>query len=130
DFLVCSAYKFYGPHVGVLYARGDVLLALDVPKLDPAPNDIPERVETGTQNHEGIVGSGAAIEFLASLAPGATRRERLVTALTGLHARGARLFAHLWEQLGRIDGVRCFGPPPNRPRTPTLAFVIENYSTS
>ena len=68
DLLACSAYKFYGPHVGVLYGRHDLLASLDVPKLQPAPDTAPERLETGTQNHEGIVGAGAAVEFLASLA--------------------------------------------------------------
>ena len=68
DFLACSAYKFYGPHVGVLYGKHDLLAHLDVPKLRPAPDTAPERLETGTQNHEGIVGAAAAVEFLASLA--------------------------------------------------------------
>src|SRR5262245_36281419 len=54
DFLVCSAYKFYGPHIGVLYGIADLLQRLDVPKLEPAPDEAPERLETGTQNHEGI----------------------------------------------------------------------------
>ena len=124
DFLACSPYKFYGPHTGVLYARADVMAALDVPKLDPAPDTIPDRVETGTQNHEGIVGAGAAVEFLASLAPGATRRERLVRTMSGLHARGDALLSQLWGGLTAIPGVRCYGPPPGRPRTPTVSFVV------
>ncbi len=74
DFLACSAYKFYGPHVGVLYGRRDRLESLDVPKLEPAPESTPERLETGTQNHEGIVGAAAAVDYLASLADDATRR--------------------------------------------------------
>src|SRR5262249_44651745 len=65
DFLACSAYKFYGPHVGVLYGKRDLLQSLDVPKLRPAPDTAPERLETGTQNHEGIVGAAAAVDFLA-----------------------------------------------------------------
>ena len=68
DFLVCSAYKFYGPHLGVLFGRRERLEALDVPKLQPASDGAPERVETGTQNHEGIVGAAAAVDYLASLA--------------------------------------------------------------
>jgi cysteine desulfurase family protein (TIGR01976 family) len=124
DFLACSPYKFYGPHAGVLYARADVMAALDVPKLDPASNEIPERVETGTQNHEGIVGSGAAVEFLASLVPAGSRRERLVRAMSELHARGDALFARLWNGLTAIDGVRCYGPAPGRPRTPTVSFTV------
>jgi cysteine desulfurase family protein (TIGR01976 family) len=130
DFLACSPYKFYGPHTGVLYARADVMAALDVPKLDPAPNTIPDRVETGTQNHEGIVGAGAAVDFLASLAPGATRRERLVRTMSGLHARGDALVARLWGGLTAIPGVRCYGPPPGRPRTPTVSFVVAGAPSS
>jgi selenocysteine lyase/cysteine desulfurase len=68
DFLACSAYKFYGPHVGVLYGKKARIEALDVPKLLPSPNEAPERLETGTQNHEGIVGAAAAVDFLAGLA--------------------------------------------------------------
>ena len=130
DFLVCSPYKFYGPHAGVLYSRAEVMAKLDVPKLDPASNEIPYRLETGTQNHEGIVGSGAAVEFLASLAEGNTRRERLVRAMSGLHARGEELFARLWEGLSNIKGVRCFGPPPGRPRTPTVSFAVDGVPSA
>ena len=57
DFLACSAYKFYGPHIGILYGRRALLDALDWPKLIPAPDEAPERVETGTQNHEGMLGA-------------------------------------------------------------------------
>jgi cysteine desulfurase family protein (TIGR01976 family) len=130
DFLVCSPYKFYGPHAGVLYTRAELMAGLDVPKLEPASNEIPERMETGTQNHEAIVGSGAAVEFLASLAPGATRRERLVRAMSELHARGDALFACLWGGLGEIKGVRCYGPPRGRPRTPTVSFAVSGMPSA
>ena len=78
DFLTCSAYKFYGPHVGVMYARAGVLESLPYAKVAPASNLAPERAETGTLNHEGIAGTEAAVNFLASLAGGdGDRRERL-----------------------------------------------------
>jgi cysteine desulfurase family protein (TIGR01976 family) len=125
DFLVCSPYKFYGPHAGVLYARQDVLAALDVPRLDPAPNEGPERTETGTQNHEGIVGSGEAVNFLASLGSGSTRRERLASAMTSLHRVGDELFSSLWNGLAAVKGVHLYGLPPGSPRTPTVAFSVE-----
>jgi cysteine desulfurase family protein (TIGR01976 family) len=67
DFLACSAYKFYGPHIGVLYGKRALIEALDVPKLQPAPNGAPERLETGTQSHEAIAGARAAVDFLASV---------------------------------------------------------------
>jgi cysteine desulfurase family protein (TIGR01976 family) len=130
DFLACSSYKFYGPHAGVLFGRSSLVQSLDVPKLDPAPNEAPERLETGTQNHEGIVGAAAAVEWLASLATSdGTRRERLVQAMTALHARGDALVARLWKGLGAIDGVTLFGPPPGTPRTPTVAFTLRGYTT-
>jgi cysteine desulfurase family protein (TIGR01976 family) len=124
DFLSCSAYKFYGPHAGFLYARSDVLATLDVPKLEPAPDTVPERIETGTQNHEGIVGTAAAVDFLASLAASGTRRERLESVLGTLHERGAALLQRLWDGLTALPPVTCYGPPPGRPRTPTLSFVV------
>ncbi|MBC7893821.1 MAG: cysteine desulfurase-like protein [Cytophagaceae bacterium] len=129
DFLACSSYKFYGPHAGVLYARRDVFASLDVPKLEPAPTEVPERIETGTQNHEGIVGTGAAIDFLASLGDGASRRERLVTSMQALHRRGDTLFGMLWEGLTSIPRVRVFGLPPGGQRTPTVSFVVEGKSS-
>ncbi len=124
DFLACSAYKFYGPHVGVLYGRRDRLQALDAPKLAPAPDTAPERLETGTLNHEGIVGAGAAVEFLASLASVGTRRDRLAHAFAALHRRSQALLERLWSGLEELDGVTCYGPPPGRPRTPTVAFTV------
>ena len=130
DFLVCSPYKFYGPHAGVMFTRADVLAALDVPKLDPAPNEIPDRIETGTQNHEGIVGSAAAVEFLASLAEGETRRKRMVQVMTELHRRGQKLLARLWIGLNGIKGATCYGPPPGRPRTPTVSFSIKGKKSA
>ena len=130
DFLACSAYKFYGPHVGILYGKRERLEALDVPKLEPAPDQAPARIETGTQNHEGIVGAAAAVDFLASLAfePAGCeplgRRDRLRAVFDSLHQRGATLLAQLWEGLSGVPEVRLFGPPPVAARTPTLSFTI------
>jgi cysteine desulfurase family protein (TIGR01976 family) len=124
DFLACSAYKFYGPHIGVLYGRRELLEALDFPKLLPAPDNAPDRAETGTQNHEGMVGAAAAVDFLASLARGGTRRERLQSAFAGLHERGVTLLTKLWEGLTVIEGVTLYGPPPTAPRTPTISFTL------
>jgi cysteine desulfurase family protein (TIGR01976 family) len=130
DFLSCSAYKFYGPHIGILYGRDDLLGSLDFPKLIPAPDTAPERAETGTQNHEGIAGAVAAVDFLASLTQGASRRDRLRTAFDGLHERGSELLTRLWHGLTSIGGVRLYGPPPGAPRTPTIAFTVENASST
>jgi cysteine desulfurase family protein (TIGR01976 family) len=124
DFLACSAYKFYGPHVGVLYGKHDLLRDIDVPRLRPAPDTAPERLETGTQNHEGIVGAAAAVEFLGSLADGPDRRSRLQNAFDALHERGMVLTERLWGGLSEIGRVRLYGPPPSEPRTPTVSFTM------
>lgn len=129
DFLACSAYKFYGPHIGILFGKHDLLAQLDFPKLLPSPNTAPERAETGTQNHEGMAGAAAAVDFLASLGSGDNRRARLTSAFIGLHERGQALVTQLWEGLSAIDGVQLFGPPPTEARTPTIAFVVQDVSS-
>lgn len=130
DFLACSAYKFYGPHLGILWARRDLLAALDLPRVAPAPDTPPERLELGTQNHEGIVGTRAAIDFIAGLAgpPAADRRAALGASYAWLHRRGEAQARLLWEGLGSIPGLRRFGPPPGTPRTPTVAVAAARPS--
>lgn len=125
DFLACSAYKFYGPHIGILWGRFELLDTLPFPKLLPAPDTAPERVETGTQNHEGIAGAGATVDFLASFGEGATRRERLAGFFAGAHEEGRRLTRILWDALASMPRVRVYGPPPEQPRTPTISFTID-----
>lgn len=125
DFLACSAYKFYGPHVGMVWGKRDLIATLDVPKLIPAPEAPPERLETGTQNHEGIVGAAAAVDYLASFGSGASRRERLVSGFAALHNAGTALFARMWNGLASIRGVRLYGLPPGNPRTPTVSFTVD-----
>ena len=124
DFLALSAYKFYGPHVGVLFGKSCLLESINFPKLIPAPDAAPENVETGTQNQEGMVGAGAAVDFLASLASGTSRRSRLAAAYAELHQRSAELTQSLWNGLASIKGVRLYGPLPDSPRTPTVAFTV------
>lgn len=124
DFLGCSSYKFYGPHVGIIYGKEQLITELDVPKLDPSPNESPDRLETGTQNHEGMMGAAAAVDFLASLGSGATRRAQLESSFRTLHEQGMELFTQLWEGLAAVKGVTRYGPGPDQPRTPTLGFTV------
>lgn len=129
DFLGCSAYKFYGPHAGILFGRSALLESLPFPKLDPAPDYGPERAETGTQNQEGIAGIGATVDFLASLSgTGSDRRQRLSQTYKALHVEGMRLVRMLWEELSAIPRVRLYGPPPSKPRTPTIGFTVDGKS--
>jgi len=130
DLLACSAYKFYGPHVGALYVRRDLAGMIDLPKLDPAPDEAPARFETGTLNHEGIAGAAAAVDFLASLAGGSDRRSRLRSAFEILHTRGAALFERLWRELEQVAGVTLYGRAPGQGRTPTLAFTMRGVPSS
>jgi cysteine desulfurase family protein (TIGR01976 family) len=145
DFLTCSAYKFYGPHVSVFYGKEDLLESIDFPKLAPAPDAAPERAEMGTQNHEGIAGAAAAVDFYASLACGTgvspvdhaqdvratiPRRAHLQSAFAGLRAHSAPQVKRLWEELSKTQGVTLYGPPPQTERTPTVSFVIKNISST
>jgi cysteine desulfurase family protein (TIGR01976 family) len=130
DLFACSAYKFYGPHVGVLWGRRDLLERMDAPRLEPAPQTAPERLETGTQNQEGIVGAAAAVRWLASLTPGGDdTRQRLAAAYDEVHRRSATLFSRLWDGLGAIGGVRRYGPPPTAKRTATVSFTVANVDS-
>jgi len=130
DFLGMSAYKFYGPHVGVLFGKQQLLESIDFPKLLPAPDYAPENVETGTQNQEGMVGTGAAIDFLATLIPGGSRRARLKIVYEELHSRSATLVRRLWEALSDIKGVTLYGPLPSEPRTPTISFTVKGVKST
>ena len=124
DFLAMSAYKFYGPHIGVLYARKELYEEIDFPRLVPAPDYAPENSETGTQNQEGMVGAGAAVDFLASFSTMPTRREQLTDFFSETHKRNSSLFERLWNGLSSINRVTLYGPSPELPRTPTVSFTI------
>ena len=134
DFLALSAYKFYGPHVGILFGKLALLESLDFPKLEPAPDYAPENLETGTQNQEGMVGTGAAIDFLASLATREptpeSRRMRLACVFDEFHTHNSELTERLWNGLSSIEGVRLYGPPPDKARTPTISFTIDSVTST
>jgi cysteine desulfurase family protein (TIGR01976 family) len=130
DFLACSAYKFFGPHVGILWGRAEHLEQLTPYKVPPASDAAPERWETGTLNHEGIAGTAAAVEWIASLGeePAAHLREALWGGYAAIERHETRLFAQLHGELSAIPGVRVYGPPADGMRTPTAGFTIEGVS--
>jgi len=131
DFLMCSAYKFFGPHEGVLYGKFDLLDRLPAYKVRPADNRPPHKFETGTQNHEGIAGTLAAVEYLASLSGAkGTRRERILASMAMIQDYERSLVAHLIKGLQQIKGLRIYGitdPIHFDQRVPTVAFRIEGY---
>jgi cysteine desulfurase family protein (TIGR01976 family) len=136
DFLVCSAYKFFGPHVGILYGKREHLARLHPYKVRPALEEVPSRWETGTQNHEGLAGLVATIAYLTelgySLSPAAaTRRTALVTAMQTTQDYERELFEQFIPALLQIPGLTLYGiTDPSRFawRTPTAAIRLAGHS--
>jgi cysteine desulfurase family protein (TIGR01976 family) len=127
DFLLCSAYKFYGPHVGILYARDGLLDCLSTDRLRTAGQAAPDSIETGTPNFAAFAGVTAAIEFLASNGSGQSKRECLVRAMEMIHEYERDLFIKLYRGLEAIDGIRLWGLSPDTiDRAPTLSFSVLN----
>ncbi len=135
DFLACSAYKFFGPHVGLLWGRRELLEELPAYKLRPAPDDLPGRWMTGTQNHEGIAGTLAAVEYLADLgrtmAPDAPdRRAALSAAYAGITTYERSLMARLLTGLAELPDVTVWGitdPQRLHQRAPTVAITHRRF---
>ncbi len=135
DFLVCSAYKFFGPHQGLLFGKAEHLERLRAFKVRPAGNALPERHETGTQNHECMAGTTAAVDYLADLgrvcggeSPGATRRERLVAAMRAITEYELGLALDLARGLREIPGLTVYGIVDEarfHSRTPTFGIRME-----
>src|SRR5215203_2498711 len=124
DVLTCSAYKFFGPHVGVTAVKRDLLEALSVYKVEPAPAYIPDKLETGTQNHEGIAGVKGAIDFIASLGNGTALRDRLVSGMRAVEEYEADLAARFRAGLREIPRLQLYAAPDGVRKTPTVAFRI------
>jgi selenocysteine lyase/cysteine desulfurase len=129
DVITCSAYKFFGPHVGVTAIKGDLFERLNVYRLDPAPEHIPDKLETGTQNHEGIAAVRGALDFIASLGEGASRRERLANAMRTVEEYEADLAAKFRAGLGNLPGVELYAAPDGVRKTPTIAFRVKGRTT-
>ncbi len=126
DFLLCSAYKFYGPHVGILYARKGLLDQLHTDRLRTQEQVAPYKIETGTLNHAAIAGVEAAIDFVADLASGADLRERILGAMTAIGRHERHLIQVLAKGLDAIPGVTLYGPSTaTAPRAPTISFTVE-----
>lgn len=126
DFLLCSAYKFYGPHVGILYSKPGLLDRLPTDRLRTAGQVAPESIETGTLNHAAIAGVTAAVEFIASLGHGNTNREKIIDAYESISAHEYSLASKLYEGLSKIEGVTVIGQDfSSTTRTPTLSFTVK-----
>jgi cysteine desulfurase family protein (TIGR01976 family) len=128
EVITCSAYKFFGPHVGVTAIKRDLFEKLDVYRLDPAPDHIPDKLETGTQNHEGIAGVHGALDFISSLGDGTSRRERLASAMRAIEEYEAVLAETFRAALRDLPGVKLYAAPEGVRKTPTIAFRVEGHT--
>lgn len=129
DFILCSAYKFYGPHVGILYSRPGLLDRLEPDRLATQTPLAPERFETGTLNHAALAGVQAAIDYLAAWGDGETLRERIVSALSAIGAHEHALAQRYDREVRRISGVRRFGVGfEEGARAPTVSITIEGVT--
>jgi cysteine desulfurase family protein (TIGR01976 family) len=128
DILACSAYKFFGPHLGILAVRHEILERWVPYKLVPASDEAPERWETGTQNHEGLAGLSAAVEYLADLGEaGRSRRERLASGYQAIAEHEGGLARQFLEGLTAVPNVRLWGVRDVQrldERTPTFAVRV------
>ncbi|MGH2641663.1 MAG: cysteine desulfurase-like protein [Actinomycetota bacterium] len=131
DLLVCSPYKFFGPHLGVLAARRSLLESWTPYKVIPAPDEAPDRWETGTQNHEGLAGLTAAVDYLAGLASdtGVARRERIAASFQAIAAHERMLADRFLEGIASLHSVQLWGIRDRArldERTPTFAIRVGN----
>lgn len=127
DFLVCSSYKFYGPHQGILYGRRELLQRLRPYKVRPSSDEGPSRWETGTQNHECLAGVLGALEYLAELGGGdRVDRPALLAAMHRMRAHERALSARLIDGLQQIRGMQLYGitaPKDLDRRAPTVSLT-------
>jgi cysteine desulfurase family protein (TIGR01976 family) len=128
DFLAASAYKFFGPHTGVLYGREELLAELEAVKIRPAPSDPPGKWETGTQSFESLAGVTAAVDYLASLGSGSDRPAALRDAMETTRRYERELSTRFLAALGAFEGVRLFGLDTAEGRTPTFAVAVDGLS--
>lgn len=129
DFLLCSAYKFYGPHVGILYSQPGALDALPTDRLSVQDPAAPYRIETGTLNHAAIDGVRAAVEYLASWGNGTALRQRIVDAISSIATYEHSLAKFYYQAVSRLPGVKVHGMDfSSATRAPTVSITLENHT--
>jgi len=133
DFLVCSTYKFFGPHQGVLYGKYELLDNLTAYKVRPAPSKPAGKWETGTQSFESLAGSTAAVEYLASIGGSeGTRRQRIARAMAATKEYEQELSERFLRGAAEVAGLQVFGITDIETlenRTPTFAVRLDGYTT-
>jgi len=125
DFLAASAYKFFGPHTGCLYGRSEVLDAVDAYKIRAAPDTPPDKWETGTQSFESLAGVAAAVDYIASLGVGDTRRDQLRSAMEQIGVYERSLSERFLNAIATIPELTLYGRGVSDGRTPTFAISVD-----
>ncbi|HSW10735.1 MAG TPA: cysteine desulfurase-like protein [Bacillota bacterium] len=132
DFLLASTYKVFGPHLGLLYGRKAAFERLPAYRLRVQRPYPPEKLETGTLNHEGLAGLLGTVAFLEDIGRRSggqgDRRGILRAAMAAIAGHGTALGEQLYRGLVGLPGVRVFGPPPGAPRTPTYSFTLAGHT--
>ena len=139
DYLLCSVYKFFGPHLGVLYGKKEVFEQLKAYKLIPQKDGIPYKLETGVLNLEGIAGSKEAVNFIADLGEkfdtdnknysDNTHRDQIKAGMKAIDEHESTLEQFLTDELSKIDEVNLYIPPKEIPKTSTISFTMNGYSS-
>lgn len=124
DVLLCSPYKFFGPHMGVVSIERSLFDKIKAYKVLPQLPERPDKIETGTLNHEGIAGTEAAAKFIASLGQGSTNREKVRSAMEAVESYEEPLARWAREELRESPGVRVYAAPDDVRKTPTIAFRV------
>lgn len=131
DFLLCSAYKFYGPHVGILYSKSGLLDQVPTDRLRTAGQTAPEKIETGTLNHAALAGVKASIEFISQQGNGNSLREKIMDAYHSIGKHERALAEKLYNGLSKIPGVKIIGQPfTSAQRSPTISFLKEGKTAT
>lgn len=128
DLLFSSAYKFFAAHVGMAIIRENVFESLKTYKVFPAPDNIPDRLESGTQNHEGIPSISCAIQFIANLGKGESLSQRIQSGYKAIEVHENNLAALIREALKKMPQVTLYQADDSTPKTPTVAFRVEGIS--
>lgn len=127
NLLFCSAYKFFGPHVGIVAIKRDLFERLELFKLEPAPTNVPNKLETGTINFEGLVGVIEAINVIAGFGQGISLRERIISGYVRIEKYENLLVERLRNGLAEIRGVSLYQAPETVQKTATVAFCVNGF---
>ncbi len=138
DFLFCSAYKFFGPHIGILYGKKEQMEKVRTLKVSTQVNTLPHKFETGTMNHEGIAGAAEAVEFIADIGDKhkevtpdnftdkSERRKNIIRGMRTVEEYEQPLSEYFKKELRRISGLILYSPPENIPCTSTISFRLKD----